>query len=182
MTTSRPLTEVDVHTSEGHFILGIDEQNAPISARNFLAYVDGGHLTNASVYRIVTFANQPAQTEHRIEVIQWGWRPTEDRPEQPFPPIPHEPTSHTGLTHLDGTLSMARREPGTAGPGFFICIGDQPELDEGGRRNPDGAGFAAFGRVLEGSETVRRIFARAEDVEYVRQPIIVHGARVIHSG
>lgn len=173
MTTTHPLTRVSVQTEEGEFVLGIDEANAPITAANFLAYVDGSHLSNSSVYRIVTLGNQPADTPHKIEVIQWGWRASEEAPDQPFPSIPHEPTSVTGLRHVDGTLSMARREPGTAGPGFFICIGDQPELNEGGRRNPDGAGFAAFGKLLDGAETIKRIFARAEGVEYIDTPIRV---------
>lgn len=172
--TDEELTKVKVDTEEGSFILGIDERNAPLTAANFLSYVDGGHLTaNSSIYRIVTLANQPAETPHKIVVFQWGWRATEAYPEQPFPPIPHEPTSVTGLRHVEGTLSMARREPGSAGPGFFICGGDYPELDFGGRRNPDEQGFAAFGRVLEGQETIRRIFARAQDVEYLPQPLAV---------
>lgn len=171
MTPSDDLTRIRVRTELGDFLLGVDEINAPITAANFLAYVDGSHLTNSSVYRIVTLANQPSDTAHKIEVIQWGWRASEEAPEQPFASIPHEPTSRTTLRHVDGTLSMARRAPGTAGPGFFICIGDQPELDEGGRRNPDGAGFAAFGRLLDGAETIRRIFGRAEDVEYLVTPV-----------
>lgn len=169
------LTKVKVDTEEGSFVLGIDEKNAPVTAANFLSYVDGGHLTaNSSIYRIVTLDNQPADTAHKIVVFQWGWRATDTHPQQPFPPIPHEPTSVTGLRHVEGTLSMARREPGSAGPGFFICGGDYPELDFGGRRNPDGQGFAAFGRLLEGRDTVDRIFARAQDVEYLTIPLAVH--------
>lgn len=175
MTTLDSLTRVEVRTDMGSFTLGIDVANAPISAANFLAYVDGGHLN--SIYRIVTLQNQPPETVHRIEVIQWGWRAGDASQAQPFPPIPHEPTSSTGLSHVDGTLSMARRDPGSAGPGFFICIGDQPELDEGGGRNPDGAGFAAFGRVLAGHETIRNIFACAVDVEYLPTPIAITGAQ-----
>lgn len=172
--TADALTKVLVSTEEGEFLLGIDEKNAPATAANFFAYVDSGHLVDSSVYRIVTMKNQPADLEHKIEVVQWGWRASEERPEPPFPPIPHEPTSKTGLSHVDGTLSMARWAPGTAGPGFFICLGDQPELNEGGGRNPDGAGFAAFGRLLGGKETIMRLFARAEDVDYLTKPMKVH--------
>lgn len=174
--TAETLTKVLVSTEEGEFLLGIDEKNAPITAANFLAYVDGGHLVDSSVYRIVTMQNQPADLEHKIEVVQWGWRPSEDKLEPPFPPIPHEPTSKTGLSHVDGTLSMARWEPGTAGPGFFVCLGDQPELNEGGGRNPDRAGFAAFGRLLDGKDTLLRLFARAEDGDYLTKPMKVHSA------
>lgn len=171
MPSTPILTRVKVRTSLGDFTLGIDEINAPISAAGFLAYVDGGHLSDCSAYRIVTLNNQAPDVAHRIEVIQWGWRPRDPWETPPLPFIPHEPTSRTGLRHLEGTLSMARRAVGTAGPAFFICIGDQPELDEGGRRNPDGAGFAAFGCVLAGQDTIRRIFARAEDVEFLRTPV-----------
>lgn len=171
------LIRVTVETAEGAFVLGIDKASAPLTAANFLAYVDGGFLKGATVYRIVTNANQAPETE-RIEVIQWGWPGPHDNREPPLPPVPHEPTSTTGLRHRDGTLSLARNAPGSGGHGFFICIGDQPELDEGGRRNPDGAGFAAFGKVLFGFDTIQRIFARAEQAEYLTYPIrIDHVAR-----
>lgn len=175
--TGEKLTRVVVSTEVGDFTIGVNETAAPISAANFLAYVDGGHLDGSSVYRIVTLANQPANVPCKIEVIQWGWRIAHDQYVPPFAPIPHEPTSRTGLRHLDGTLSMARREPGTAGPAFFICIGDQPELDEGGRRNPDRAGFAAFGSVLHGHDVVRKIFARAETDEQLGNPIAIRSVR-----
>ncbi|KFC69658.1 Peptidyl-prolyl cis-trans isomerase A precursor [Bosea sp. LC85] len=171
------LVQVDVETQEGAFLLAIDEARAPLTARNFLAYVDGGLLDNATVYRIVTLANQPPATEHKIEVIQWGWPAPADKREPPLPPVPHEPTSVTGLRHLDGTLSLARLAPGTGGHGFFICVGDQPELDEGGGRNPDRAGFAAFGKVIAGRDTIQRIFAQAELVEYLEKPIRILRAR-----
>jgi peptidyl-prolyl cis-trans isomerase A (cyclophilin A) len=74
-----------------------------------------------------------------------------------FPSIPHETNDKTGVKHLDGTLSMARSKPGTANAEFFICINNQPELDFGGKRNPDGQGFAAFGKVIKGMDVVRKI-------------------------
>lgn len=169
--------EVEIETEEGGFRVGIDAARAPLTASNFLAYLDAGFLDSATVYRIVTLANQPADTAHKIEVIQWGWGVPGDGREPPFPPVPHEPTSMTGLRHLDGTVSLARREPGSGGQGFFICIGDQPELDEGGGRNPDRAGFAAFGRVLAGADVVRRIFGRAEVAEYLERPVRILQAR-----
>lgn len=167
------LTEVEVATEVGNFLLGIDEVRAPLTAKNFLAYVDGQLLDGASVYRIVTLDHAPSTPAPRIEVIQWGWPAPSDNREPPFPPVPHEPTSITGLRHVDGTLSLARRAPGTGGHGFFITIGDQPELDEGGSRNPDLAGFAAFGKVLNGSDTIKRIFARAEPAEYLEKPVAI---------
>ena len=170
------MTTVDVQTELGAFRVALDPR-APMSAANFLAYVDGGLMGGMTAYRIVTMQNQPPGTRHLIEVIQWGWRPSTPSEPQPLPSIAHEPTSRTGLTHQDMTISMVRFAPGTAGPGFFICIGDQPELDAGGRRNPDGQGFAAFGRVVGGREVVMAIFGRAGPEEYCPAPVLVLGAR-----
>lgn len=91
----------------------------------------------------------------KIDVIQAGIKPgTKD----PYPPIALERTSQTGLRHIDGALSMARGDKAdSATSSFFICVGPQPELDFGGKRNPDGQGFAVFGRVTKGMDVVRRI-------------------------
>jgi peptidyl-prolyl cis-trans isomerase A (cyclophilin A) len=88
-----------------------------------------------------------------------------------FPPIPLERTSLTKLKHLDGAISMARDGPNTATSDFFICIGDQPSLDYGGKRNPDGQGFAAFGRVVLGMEVVRRIHRSPATGQKLEPPI-----------
>jgi peptidyl-prolyl cis-trans isomerase A (cyclophilin A) len=82
-----------------------------------------------------------------------------------------ERSSETGLSHVDGTLSMARNGPDTARGDFSIMVGDQPELDFGGRRNPDGQGFAAFGRVIEGMDVVRRMNAAPADGQQLTPPI-----------
>ncbi len=162
---------VRIETELGAFTIAVDVEHAPITAANFLAYVDGGHLGNATAYRIVTLANQPAETVHKIEVVQWGMRTADETP-APFPNIPHETTETTGLRHKHMTISMARLAPGTAASEFFICIGDQPALDFGGRRNPDGQGFAAFGSVTQGEDTVMAIFAKAEtSSEYPAVPV-----------
>lgn len=167
---------VRIETELGAFTVAIDTEHAPVTAANFLAYVDGGHLDSACAYRIVTMANQPPTTVHRIEVVQWGYLASDDRP-APFAPIAHETTETTGLRHKHMTLSMARFAPGSAGSEFFICIGDQPELDFGGQRNPDGQGFAAFGQVIAGEETVMAIFAKAEAEEKVKTPVRFTSAR-----
>ena len=85
----------------------------------------------------------------------------------------------TGLRHLDGTLSMARDGPDTATGDFFICIGDQPELDFGGRRHPDGQGFAAFGRVVRGMDVVRAIQAAPADAQHLTPPVRILSARIL---
>ena len=96
--------------------------------------------------------NQP-DNEVKIDVIQGGLYSEEKM----FTPIEHETTDKTGIKHLDGVISMARNEPGSATSEFFICVGDQPELDYRGKRNPDGQGFAAFGKVVDGMDIVRKI-------------------------
>jgi peptidyl-prolyl cis-trans isomerase A (cyclophilin A) len=104
-----------------------------------------------------------------IAVIQGGV--PEAREAADFAPIPLERTRDSGLRHLDGTLSMARAGPDTATSSFFICLGEQSELDFGGRRNPDGQGFAAFGRVLSGMDVVRRIHAAPAAGERLTPPV-----------
>jgi peptidyl-prolyl cis-trans isomerase A (cyclophilin A) len=154
--------KVAFETRYGRFVAQLFEKEAPVSTANLLNRVEKGLLANSAIYRIVTLANQPDTTPAKIEVVQFGL-PTAARGTDPLPPIAHETTAATGLRHLDGTLSMARLAPGTAGSAFFICIGDQPELDFAGRRNPDGQGFAAFGQIVDGMDVVRKIFAQAED-------------------
>lgn len=131
---------------------------APATVANFLRYVDAGRYTGGVFHRTVRLQpdNQP-QNAVKIEVIQGGVNP--EYAGRDWPAIPLERTRDTGLKHRDGTLSMARAGPDTATSDFFICIGDQPELDFGGKRNPDGQGFAAFGRVTQGLDVVKKIQA-----------------------
>jgi peptidyl-prolyl cis-trans isomerase A (cyclophilin A) len=168
--TPNPRTVVT--TELGKFTIEVYPDKAPISSKNYLAYVDGGYLNGSSVYRIVAPKNQGDDVAYKIAVIQWGRGPERaDNP--PFPPIAHEDTRASGLKHLNGTVSMARREPGSATSEFFICVGDQPELDFGGHRNPDGQGFAAFGQVVDRMDVVNRIYARAEDKGLLKTPIAI---------
>jgi peptidyl-prolyl cis-trans isomerase A (cyclophilin A) len=107
----------------------------------------------------------------KIEVIQGGLQFSKDK--KPFPPITHETTDKTGLLHKDGTISMARLAPGSADSEFFICVGDQPELDFGGKRNPDGQGFAAFGRVVEGLDVVHKIQQQPDEGQMLKQRVMI---------
>ncbi|MEK9500144.1 peptidylprolyl isomerase [Gaopeijia maritima] len=162
---------VVLETPLGRIDLAIDTVAAPVTGANFLRYVDAGLYGGGTFYRVVTPDNQP-DDEVRIEVIQGGMnRALRD---EAFAPILLESTSTTGLHHLDGTLSMARGDPDSARAEFFICIGDQPELDEGGARNADGRGFAAFGRVIGGMDIVRAIQAHPAEGQYLidRVPIV----------
>jgi peptidyl-prolyl cis-trans isomerase A (cyclophilin A) len=145
-----------IETELGSIEAEIDTVHAAATAANFLKYVDGGFYSGGRFHRTVTPDNQP-NNNVKIEVIQASINP--DRDKDGFPAIPLERTSVTGLQHKDGTISMARSGPDTATSDFFICIGDQPSLDFGGARNPDGQGFAAFGRVIKGMDVVRKIQA-----------------------
>ena len=143
---------------------------APATVANFLKYVDAGRYTGGQFHRTVTLHpdNQPNNTV-KIEVIQGGVSP--DFAEKDWPAIALERTRDTGVQHLDGTLSMARAGPDTATSDFFICVGAQPELDFGGKRNPDGQGFAAFGRVTKGLEIVTKIQSASADGQKLTPPV-----------
>lgn len=145
-------------TELGEIRLELYPSRAPLTVANFLRYVDEGRYEGACFYRAVRADNQP-QSPVKIEVVQGGLG-MDEHPNK-LEPIPHEDTDRTGLRHLDGTISMSRLEPGSSNSEFFICTGNQPELDFGGRRNPDGQGFAAFGKVRSGMEAVRAIQAQA---------------------
>jgi peptidyl-prolyl cis-trans isomerase A (cyclophilin A) len=155
-------------TAQGEILVRVYPDKAPVTAANFLRYVEAGLYDGSSFFRVVTPDNQP-NDKVRIEVIQGG----DVADDKCFPPIIHETTKMTGLRHLDGTVSMARAEPGTATCSFFICVGDQPELDFGGRRNPDGQGFAAFGRVVQGMDVVRRIQKLDQEKQLLKNPVAI---------
>lgn len=158
-------------TELGDIIIEVYSKKAPLTAQNFMRYVDEDRFKNASFYRVVRPDNQP-ENEIMIEVIQGGIGFVES--DLRLAPIAHESTDRTGIIHADGVISMARAEPGTASSEFFICIGDQPALDFGGRRNPDGAGFAAFGRVVEGMDIVREIQGREADGQMLKMPVRIN--------
>jgi peptidyl-prolyl cis-trans isomerase A (cyclophilin A) len=145
---------VVIATDKGDIEVELDAARAPATVANFLKYVDGKFYEGGQFHRTVTPDNQP-QNKVKIEVIQAGINPKKTKEE--FPPIKLERTRDTKLSHKDGTISMARDGPDTATSDFFICIGDQPDLDFDGKRNPDGQGFAAFGKVVKGMEVVKAI-------------------------
>jgi len=136
---------VAIETSAGA-ILAETDPRAPVTSANFLRYVDEGRFNGTTFYRGMVLS--PA-----AGLIQGGTSGAADRV---LPPIAHEPTSETGLTHTDGALSMARFEPGTATGDFFIIVGNVSSLDAG-KTTPDDPGFAVFGRVIEGMDIVRQI-------------------------
>lgn len=154
------LPKVKMKTDLGDILIEIDTINAPVTAANFLIYVDDKIFNSAFFYRVVRMDNQP-NNEIKIEVIQGGLG--FDESPLSLSPIEHETTDKTGILHKDGVISMARMEPGTASSEIFICIGNQPELDFGGKRNPDGQGFAAFGKVINGMDVVREIQSKPDE-------------------
>ena len=145
--TAPATVRVLLHTSEGDITLALETQRAPVTAGNFLRYVDAHRLDGTEFYRAMHLG--PGG------LVQGGVRD----PHRLFPPIAHESTAQTGLSHVDGAISMARLAPGSAQMDFFIMVGAQPGFDAGPNAGGDLLGFAAFGRVVEGMDVVRRILA-----------------------
>ncbi|NND72096.1 MAG: peptidylprolyl isomerase [Rhodothermales bacterium] len=164
---------VEITTTIGSIVVLINHSAAPITSANFMRYVDESRFDSAQFYRTVTVDNQP-NNQILIEVIQGGLGSAGSNR---LAAISHETTRDTGLRHLDGTISMARSEPGSASSEFFICIGDQPELDFGGLRNPDGQGFAVFGQVISGMEVVQSIHASPRNGQSLTPPIEIVSVR-----
>ena len=157
--------EILFRTEYGEIKAELFIKEAPITAANFLRYVKEDRLKDAVFYRVVRMDNQPDDSI-KIEVVQGGL--FDEKHPQLLPPIPHENTSMTKLSHLNGTLSMARYGPGTATCEFAIMVGNQPENDFAGKRNPDGQGFAVFGRVTSGMDVVRRIQVSPSVEQYLK--------------
>ncbi len=163
ITSCSQYPRVMIKTEMGDIIVELYPDKAPITVENFLKYVDEGRYSEATFYRVVREDNQ-LNDSIRIAVIQGGLF---DDDAEGLPPIEHETTARTGILHKDGVISMARWQPGTATDDFFICVGDQPELDYNGERNPDAQGFAAFGKVVEGMETVLKIHSIEAPTQYL---------------
>lgn len=176
VSCDRPASMVVIRTDLGDMTVEIYREQAPLTAANFLAHVERGDYTNSIFYRVVRMDNQP-DSPVKIEVIQGGLY--HDEVVDTISPIPHETTRETGILHTDGIISMARNQPGSASTEFFICIGDQPSLDFGGKRNPDGQGFAAFGKIIQGMEVARSIQALPDEGQYLKEPVKIREISLI---
>lgn len=165
---------VEIRTDLGVIELALEPTRAPTTVANFLRYVDAGRYDGGRFHRTVRPDNE-VRPEIPIEVVQAGVAPGRELDD--FPPIPLERTRDTGLRHVDGAISMARDAPDSATSDFFLCLGDQPALDFGGRRNPDGQGFAVFGRVVTGMDVVRRIQAAPASGQTLTPPILIETVR-----
>ena len=148
--TPNPATvRVSLETSLGPIVLELEKERAPVTTANFLRYVDEKRFDGIAFYRATNIGEG-------YGLIQGGAKGDAARV---LPPIAHEPTSETGLSHVDGAISMARYAPGTADADFFITIGDLESMDADPAQPGDNQGFAVFGRVVEGMDVVRRILA-----------------------
>jgi peptidyl-prolyl cis-trans isomerase A (cyclophilin A) len=143
------LVRVEMKTGMGLITLDLNLAKAPITTRNFLRYVDARRFDASTFYRS---AHAPGAPE--IGVIEGGLR---NNPAKIFKPIAHESTIVTGLSHIDGAISMASARPGTATADFFIVVGDQTSFDADPANPTANAGFAAFGHVADGMDVVRAI-------------------------
>ncbi|WP_339929112.1 peptidylprolyl isomerase [uncultured Brevundimonas sp.] len=142
-----PLPRVVMETSAGRIVIEVNDRQAPITGTNFLRYVDEHRFDGTNFYRAVRSAPD-------LGLVQAG---TNNDPARTLPPITHEPTTVTGLSHVDGAVSMARYGAGTATGDFFVSVGSTPSYDAGRPFSIDAHGFAVFGKVVEGMEVVRGI-------------------------
>lgn len=165
---------VRVETALGTIDIAVDAKHAPITAQNFLKYVDGKFYDGGRFHRATRPDNYTPVLPNRppMQIIQAGINPA--RAGEGFPPIPLERTRVTGLRHVVGTVSMARAPAAdSARSDFFICLDDQPSLDFGGKRFDDGQGGAAFGRVVKGMDVVRRIQQQPVEKQSLTPPVTI---------
>ena len=164
-----PDPHVVIDTQYGEIELELYATKAPKTVNAFLATVDQGFYKDCFFYRVLKAEQLPS--DYNTGIIQGGvWQ---NKPAGTTM-IAHEPTSVTGLSHTDGTISMARLDTGTASTEFCICIGDQSPLDHGRRGTPDGQGYAAFGKVVKGMSVVKKIHAQPSSGEFFIEKIRIH--------
>jgi len=162
-----------IKTAAGDIEVELYPGQAPKTVAAFLSYVDSSFYRNGSFYRVLNDDNQPSNAP-KSELIQGGiWRSNHAKAAS-LHGIMHETTQQTHILHKDGVISLARTAPGTATTEFFICVGDQPGFDFGGDNNPDGQGYAAFGKVVRGMDIVRNIYARPENNQSFDPPIVIN--------
>jgi len=175
--TAKKNPVIVIKTEFGDITAELYADKAPITVAHFLSYITDKKVHNPTFYRVVRTEpdNQPDKTV-KIQVLQGGLT---DVPDEELSKIKHETTKMTGILHKDGVLSMARDEPGTATHHFSICIGDQPELDFGGKRNRDGQGFAAFGKVIMGMDVVKKIHEQSAEGQSLKPKIKMLEVKVV---
>ncbi|HXB06631.1 MAG TPA: peptidylprolyl isomerase [Puia sp.] len=167
------LPHVLIRTAAGDIEIELYLRQAPKTAGAFLSYVDAGFYRTGSFYRVLNDDNQVTGSPVS-NLIQGGIWKTHHSKAVSLPGVPHEPTRDTHILHTNGVISLARDNPGTGTTEFFICIGDQPGFDFGGENNPDGQGYAAFGKVVSGMDVVRTLYARPESNQAFTPPIPIY--------
>lgn len=176
LSCGRPVYEnphVLIQTGFGDIELELYPGKAPKTVSAFLASIDSGIYTESSFYRVLKAEELP--TDHNTGIIQGGiWKRAPEK-SGTIKAISHESTQLTGLSHTDGTISMARQDTGTAKTEYFICIGDQSSLDAGRRGTADGQGYAAFGRVFKGMDIVRKIQGQKSNGDAFIKDISIQG-------
>jgi peptidyl-prolyl cis-trans isomerase A (cyclophilin A) len=170
--------QVRLETAAGPIVIALEVERAPITAANFLKYVDQKKFDGATFYRALSFPGRPD-----LGLVQGG---AKSDPKRLLPPIAHEPTTKTGLSHTEGAVSMARGAVGSAQGDFFIILGNLNSLDANPAAPGDNQGFAVFGRVVEGMDVVKTILAApvsategvgAMKGQMIAQPIPIKSAR-----
>lgn len=162
---------IEIQTEYGDIEAELYPSKAPQTVVAFLKNVNNKVYDKATFYRVLK--NEDLAEQYNSGLIQGGIYDANPKLENTLPAIVHESPKQTGLSHTSGTLSMARTEPGTARSEFFICIGDQTQFDSSRSTNPDGLGYAAFGRVVKGMKIVRKIQALENNGDKILYPAII---------
>lgn len=174
--TKKGLPHVIIETGYGDIEIELYTDRAPLTANAFLSYIDSGFYDKSNFYRVLSMYNQPSNAPKAF-LIQGGIWKSNNALAQSLQGIPHEPTNKTGILHKEGTISMARNEPGSAGPEFFIMVEDETGFDYGGENIEDRLGFAAFGSVVRGMPIVRKIHNLKEINHYLDPPVYIKTIR-----
>jgi peptidyl-prolyl cis-trans isomerase A (cyclophilin A) len=160
-----------IKTNLGNVEAELYPDKAPKTVAAFLSYIDSGFYKNSSFYRVLFI--EAMASDYNTGIIQGGIWQSNNKKAIALPGIDHEPPKQTGLSHTTGTLSLARSTPGTANSEFFICVGDQTGYDSSKNYNPDGLGFAAFGRVISGMDIVRQIHKQPANGQSFTRPVTI---------
>lgn len=174
--TQKGLPHVIIETAYGEIEIELYTHKAPLTANAFLAYIDSGFYNQSNFYRVLNMYNQPSNAPKAF-LVQGGIWKSNNKLAQSLQGIPHESTKQTGILHKEGTISMARNEPGSGGPEFFIMVEDETGFDYGGENMADGLGFAAFGSVVRGMPIIRKIHDLKEANQYLQPPVYIHTIR-----
>ncbi|MEO0423611.1 MAG: peptidylprolyl isomerase [Pseudomonadota bacterium] len=167
---------LEVSTALGQFTVRLFTDRAPVTCRYFIDLCERGSLDDGRVFRILAPTNDALEMPPHIQVVQLGNQQGLGAPRER---IAHESTALSGLAHRRWSVSASRFAPGEVYRSFFVCMRDEPVLDFGGTRQDDGLGYAAFGEISDGHDTLLALSARAETQPELDAPIPVHRVRVV---